>query len=258
MIQTLLCIFVLFASQQAMAQQTTPDDPVMAAPATSGFSDHYVGDLGIGAFKPDQAVLGKKNTAIARPYIYGDYGRFFGRLDTFGIKTLKLGDGYLEFTTRISYDGRDATHGLAHRADPILIGVGTYQETPFGAFFLNGFYDVASSHGHFLEAIYAAEFDIGRLVLYPQIGMERRSANYNNYFYGVTSNEALSSGYHTYNAGASNNAILALSAEYPLSKQWIANLSYRRTWLGSGITDSPIVHHNTQNLAIMTVSYRFR
>lgn len=261
MLKPLLCVAFLLQAQQALAQQSAPSDPAVTnSPITSPteLTDHYVGDLGLGAIRMDQNVLGKKATVSPLPYIYGDYGRFFGRLDTFGVKTLQMGDGYLEFSTRVNFDGHDASNGLQRRNNAIPLGIGTYQETPFGAFFLNGFYDVGSSHGSFFEAIYAIELDAGALAIYPQIGAVRQSASYNNYFYGVTSSESAASGYRAYNGSASTNTILALSAEYSFTPTWVANMTFRRTWLGSGITNSPIVNRHIENLGFVTLSYRFK
>eukprot|EP01037_Dinobryon_pediforme_P023661 gene23661-25168_t len=270
MIKPLLCAFSLLISYQAMAEQTAPSDPVLnqqspeadpsAAQPSSALDlpDHYVGDLGLGAYKIDRNFADKKSVLVWKPYIYGDYGRFFGRLDTFGVKTLKLGDGYLEFSTRVNYDGRNAAHGLERRSDAIPLGIGTYQETSYGAFFLNGFYDAGHSHGNFAEAIYATQFNIGKAQFFPQFGLIHQSGNYNNYFYGVTSAESVTSGYHAYNAGASTNLQLGLSAEYPLNEHWVVNLTYRRTKLGDGIADSPIIHRNVEDQTFLALSYRFK
>jgi len=261
MIKPLLCALSLLMLHQAMAQQASPVDTVaneQTLPSPTDLPDHFVGDLGLGAYKLDRNFADKKSLLIWKPYIYGDYGRFFGRLDTFGVKTLKLGDGYLEFSTRINYDGRNAAHGLERRADAVPLGIGTYQETPFGAFFLNQFYDAGHSHGSFTEAIYAGQFNIGHVEFYPQLGLNRNSANYNNYYYGVTPAESVTSGYHAYNARASINPMLALSAEYLLAQNWVTSLTFRRTWLGDGIENSPIINRNTENMAFVAISYRFK
>ena len=42
------------------------------------------------------------------PYLFADYGRFFARVDTFGIKMLPIGNGYLELVGRVSQDGWNA------------------------------------------------------------------------------------------------------------------------------------------------------
>lgn len=249
MIKLLLCALSLLITQQALAQQSPPQQAELP--------DHMVGNLGVGVFNIDRNVLNKSSNTSVLPYAYFDYGRFFARIDTFGIKTAKLGAGYLELAVRASSDYMNAERGLEHRSNAIPVGIGSFQETPFGAFFLNAFYDVNRSHGTLLEAIYAAKFPLGRANMYPQVGIEHRSASYNNYFYGVTSSESAASGFHVYQAGASNNPILALTAEYPLSQNWVTNLTLRRKWLGRAISDSPIANRSFENTAFVAISYRF-
>lgn len=257
MIKPLLCALSLLLTHQAMAQQAS-GSPTQQQPQQQDFPDHISGDLGVGVFRIDRNILGKRAVTPVLPYAYFDYNRFFARLDTFGIKTVKLGAGYLELAARVNFDGMEAQRGLTRRSNSIPLGIGTLQETPFGAFFLNAFYDVNQSHGSLFEAIYAAEFSLGRAHFYPQVGVERRSASYNNYFYGVTSTESAASGFRTYQAGASNNPMLALTAEYPLSQNWVANLTLRRKWLGRAASDSPIVNRNIENMGFLAVSYRFK
>ena len=66
------------------------------AQAQTAFPDRYVGDLGGAAFLKTGVVRGQHTSTLALPYVYGDYGRFFGRIDTFGVKTLAMGWGHLE------------------------------------------------------------------------------------------------------------------------------------------------------------------
>ena len=196
------------------------------------------------------------------PYGFVDYGRFFVRVDTLGIKTVKLGYGYLELSGRVSQEGWRANTaplaGLADRKTPIPLGIGTFQETPYGAFFLNAFVDANKSHGALLDATYAAEFKLGSWSLYPQLGLEYRNAKYNNYFYGVTPAEAAASGYAAYNAGASTTPMLGLAADVPLGGPWVLSLQLRHKWLRPAVHNSPLVSRRAQDTGFIAVSYRFK
>lgn len=248
-----LPLILALCTTGAVAQQATPS-------ATDGavLQDRITGDLGVGAFRLERNLVGKSDHTTVLPYAYFDYGRFFARLDTFGVKTVKIGAGYLEFSTRVSFDGFEAQRGLRRRANPIPLGIGTYQETPYGAFFLNAFYDVNRSHGYFGEAIYAAQVDAGPVSIYPQIGVERRSASYNDYFLGVSASESAASGYREYHAGASTSPLLGLSADMPLVGDWKLNFTWRRRWIGNGAANSPIINHKVEDMALLAVSYHFK
>ena len=144
------------------------------------------------------------------------------REDTLGVKTLPIGWGALELVARVSTEGSDADGpGLSHHSNPQPVGVGTFQETPWGGIFVDAFVDTNSS-GTLLEASYAAQVPLGRLTLYPQVGVERRSARYVAHLYGVSAAEAASRSETAYVPGASTTPLLQLSAELPLVGAWVA------------------------------------
>ena len=247
----LLCTLLLSFAGHACAQQA-------AAASDADLPDHISGDIGPGVFRMERNVLGKSDQTKILPYAYFDYKRFFARLDTFGFKTVKLGAGYLELAARVNFDGMDAERGLNRRSNSVPLGIGTLQETRFGAFFLNAFYDVNKSHGTLFEAVYAAQFDLGRAHFYPQLGVERRSGAYNDYFYGVTASESAASGFREYHAGASTTPMLGLTIEVPLSDTWVANMTFRRKWLGNSISNSPIVNRSAENMGLVAINYHFK
>lgn len=225
--------------------------------------DRLVGDVGGAVYATQTVIRSKTNDTIVLPYLFADYGRFFARIDTFGVKTLPIGYGYLELVGRVSTDGwranTAALGGLTDRRTPVPLGIGTFQQTPYGAFILNAFVDANKSRGSLFEASYLAEFKLGRASIFPQVGLERRSAKYSNYLYGVTTAESLASGYAAYNAGSSTTPILGLGVDVPLGEsQWFINLELRRKWLSSSVYNSPLVARKTQDFGLMALSYRFK
>ena len=90
------------------------------------------------------------------------------------------------------------------------------------------------------------------------LSIERRSARYANYYYGVTAAESLASGYAAYNAGATVTPGLGLAADYALTENWLINLQLRRKWLDSAVTNSPLVVRKTQDSGYIGLSYRFK
>jgi outer membrane protein len=239
----------LLGSQLAYAQ---------AAPLT----DKLVGDVGGAVYGTQSVIRSKGNDTRVLPYGFFDYDRFFARIDTLGVKTLPMGYGYLELVGRVSQDGwradTAALSGLTDRKTPIPLGVGTFQQTPYGAFIVNAFVDANKSHGALFEATYAAEFKLGPVSFYPQVGVEHRTAKYANYLYGVSAAESVASGYAAYSAGASTTPVLALLADVPLNESWVVNLQLRRKWLDSAVTNSPLVGRKTQDMAFVALSYRFK
>ena len=113
------------------------------------------GDIGLGSYYTRSIVRGKTDQADILPYGNFDYGRIFMRIDTLGIKTMKLGYGYLEIAARFSQDGFSTNvnnlHGLGNRQTSIPMGLGTLQITPIGAFYINCFHDINKSRGNLFE-----------------------------------------------------------------------------------------------------------
>jgi hypothetical protein len=91
------------------------------------------GELGLGVYLKRGMVNEVGGSVLVLPYVYGDYGRFFARVDTFGLKTLPLGSGHLELVARVNTKGFDAARtalrGVGDRRNPVPIGVGTMQHT---------------------------------------------------------------------------------------------------------------------------------
>lgn len=220
-----------------------------------------VGDLGLGAFKIQSVARGDDDTLSILPYVFVNYGRAFARLDTLGMKTLPAGYGHLELIARISTDGFDTDvpelEGLKSRSRSMPLGVGTFQRTPAGAVFLHAFHDVNDSGGNLLEAIYSAKFTLGNVSAYPLLGAEYRDAKYVRYYYGVSESESAASGKPQYRPDGALNPIAALHVKIPLTETVNLNLYWRRLWLDSTITDSPIVTRTSKDTGLVAVSYQF-
>jgi len=178
-----------------------------AASARADDAARFVGDLGLGVQRTQAGAPAAPARTRALPYAYGDYGPLFVREDTFGVKLAPVGWGALEAVGRVSTEGTAADGpGLAHRSNPRPLGLGTFQETPWGGVFVDAFVDTVSG-GTLLEASYAAELPLGPLKMYPQVGVTRRSARYEAHLFDVHA--------------ASTTPVLQLSGEWPVAAHWV-------------------------------------
>ncbi len=234
---------------------------VATAAGAEEFSDRIKGDVGVAVYGSTNPVKGDGNTLLPLPYLYFDYGRYFARFDTFGYKTVPLGYGHLELVGRINLDGYQTNtpslQGLSGRQNSLPLGIGTFQETPIGGFFLNAFYDVHQSHSRLYELIYAAELSVGESEVYPMLGIEHFSARYTRYFYGVTPAEAATSRFTAYEPKATTTPMLGFVWEIPVEGHWNANLYMLRRWLGPAIRQSPLVNTRLQDEAFISLSYHY-
>lgn len=206
------------------------------------------GDIGAGIDAAPTAARARSRQTTAVPYLNIDDGPLFARIDTFGVKLAPVGAGSVEVLTRVLSDGYTPLDGAApRRHDSLPLGLGTLQVTPAGAFMLNVYRDAGKSKGRLADLMYAAEIDAGALALYPQAGLEYRSAAYVRYFDGTPS----------YRPGAANNPFAALFAEVHLAGHWYVNGNLRRNWLGKSIQDSPLVRRARVDAGLLALSYRF-
>jgi outer membrane protein len=222
---------------------------------------HIDGDIGLGRYSTRSIIHGKTDQDSFLPYGNFDYGRMFMRIDTLGIKTMKLGYGYLEIAGRFSQDGFNSDvinlHGLNNRQTSIPLGLGTLQITSSGAFFINAFHDINKSKGNLFEAIYVAELDNPDVTFYPMVGAEYQSKEYVRYYYGISAQEAAISQYAAYLPTGAFNPLLGLLVDARLTEKLHLNFYLRRNWLGNTIQSSPIVGESTMDTGFVALSYRF-
>lgn len=219
------------------------------------------GDVGVAVYASNNPVRTDGDTLIVVPFTYFDYGAAFARFDTFGVKLLPLGYGHLELLGRINFDGyrtdNPVLRGLHRRRSSLPLGLGTFQETPWGGVFLNAFHDVRSSYGDLFEVIYVAQFEIGDKTVYPIAGVERLSAAYTRYYYGVSAAESTSSRYASYVPAATNTPMLGMTLEIPFDAHWSTDIYLLRRWLGPAITHSPLVDKRVQDEAFVSFSRHY-
>jgi outer membrane protein len=228
------------------------------AHAQSDDAAHWSGDIGVSVERTQASAPGASARTWVLPYAYGDIGRAFVREDTLGVKLVPAGWGALELVARISTEGSDADGpGLPHRSNPRPVGVGTFQETPWGGFFADAFVDT-NSGGTLLEASYAAEVPLGPVTFYPQAGVERRSARYVAHLYGVPAAEAAATGETPYVLGASTTPLLQLSAEFPLVGSWVALAHAQVEPFDHAVRDSPRVDTRSRASALIALAWRFK
>jgi outer membrane protein len=241
----------LLAGAPAAAQTAAPPVP----------ADRLVGELGLGLYARTEVVRDTGTSTMLLPYVYADWGRFFARVDTLGAKIVPLGLGHLELVARISTEGWDADRpslrGLSDRDNPLPVGIGTMQRTAYGALFLYAMHDLRSG-GNYLEATWGSRFDLGRVALYPLLGLEHRTGGYVRHLYGVSVAESAASGQAAYSPGASTVPMVGLAATVPISGPWAVQLQWRHRWLDDAIRRSPIVATGSLDSGHVALTYEFK
>ncbi len=225
--------------------------------------DRIVGDIGAAVYTSNLHIGTEGTQSLVLPYAFFDYQRFFVRIDEVGIKTFKMGYGYLEVIGKINLDTykvKSPFNGTSiNRSDPIPLGLGTFQETPIGGFFVNAYHDFGKSKGALYELLYFAELETyKKIVVYPQVGVERQSSQYANYYYGINPGESQLTGYNAYSTPATNNLLAGVMMEIPVVDSWYVNIYGKRKWMGNGINNSPVMNRSFQDNVFLALAYRFK
>ena len=231
-----------------------------AAPAAAQAGDRFVGELGAGVFAAQSIARGHDTALTVMPYVYGEYGRWFGRVDTFGFRVLPLGSGHLEMVARFSTEGfkadRPPLTGLRNRSNPTPLGLGTAQSLPFGRLFVYAMHD-PSSGGALLEATLGTRVQVGALKLYPLAGVEHRTRAWVDHLYGLSAAESAATGRRAYAAPASTMAVTGLALSWPLGARVSLEGQWRYHWLDDAITKSPLAARDGQHRAYLVLTQRF-
>lgn len=190
--------------------------------------------------------------ATMSSYLNPEHGRWLARIDTFGVQCLPLGDGHVEAVVQIRSDGHQASaqHG---RANSSPVGLGTMQITPVGAFGLQLLHDFGPSRGNVIQARYLAEFPIGRIRIYPELGAEYQDRRY-VYYYSGGAPERSQTGQAAHSA---LNPYVGAMVEMPLHSHWIVNLYLRRRFLDETGTDTTAATSRRPTDTLAALAYRF-
>lgn len=228
--------------------------------SSAALAEGYTGDLGLGAFSHQGTYRGESAQTDVLPYVYGEWGDFFGRVDTFGYRVMPMGKGFLEVGTRIVQDEMDSNRlkraGVRDRDNSLMLGVSTFQITSLGAISMSLMQDVGDSKGQLLDVSWIGAFKpTAWLSVYPELGLEIMSGKYADYYYGVKAGEG---GYEAYKAGTALNPYFAIHAGMPLAEDWNLALTIRNKALSEEISDSPIVTRTARWNTYAAVSYDFK
>ena len=120
-------------------------------------------------------------------------------------------------------------------------GVELLSDGRWGFLQLNAFHDISNTHnGYELDFDYGLGFRAGLWYFRPSFGLSYKSADLNNYYWGVRPEES-SEALPAYEAGAGVNARMRLRASYHFSRNWMLTLSAEYERLNDEAAGSPIV-----------------
>ena len=127
----------------------------------------------------------------------------------------------------------------------------------WGALQLSAFHDVSGTHeGYELYANYSFGWRRQRLYIEPSLGLSYKSADLNDYYWGVTPDEAGLVAFD-YEADAGINWHARFMVGYQLDKRWAVSLVTEYERLNDEAAASPIVESDSVLGWFAGLSYRF-
>ncbi|MDH4125675.1 MAG: MipA/OmpV family protein [Gammaproteobacteria bacterium] len=219
------------------------DIPIVVDLDIAWFGEHFFfdnGDLGL-TFADNSAFTASVITRINSDRV------FFGNTDTRFVVFDSTG-APLAVPTLFKPPDRDYA---------IELGVEMLTGGDWGAMQLTAFHDISGTHkGYELYADYSFGWRQQRLYVGPSFGLSYKSAELNNYYWGVTPEEAGTVAF-PYEAGAGFNWHARLMIGYQLDKRWAVSLVAEYEHLNDEASASPIVATNRVLGWFAGASYRF-
>jgi len=161
------------------------------------------------------------------------------------------------------YDADDSSDldGMSDRRNSLDLGAELWLENSWGNFGLDWVVDALGQHDGYEAGLsyvipFRGAFGMKKLGLRPMLGFNWRSENLNNYYYGVRTKEATAIR-TPYKSGSSVNPYAGVTLDYQLAERWSIFSLFTNEWLGTEITDSPIVDQDSKISVILGLLYRF-
>jgi len=219
------------------------DIPIIVDLDIAWFGDRWFfdnGDLGLTVADNDAMTV----SLVAR--VNSDRV-FFGNTDTRFV-TFDLAGAPLAEAVEFEVPDRDYA---------VELGVEMLTDGSWGALQFSAFHDISNTHeGYELYADYSYGWRDQRLYIEPSIGASYKSADLNNYYWGVTDDEA-DFVVAPYEAAAGLNWHARLMVGYQLSNHWGLSLVAEYEHINEEAAASPIVEEGEVLGYFAGVVYRF-
>lgn len=116
---------------------------------------------------------------------------------------------------------------------------------------------LGNSDGVVADVGYLYPIHSGNWTVVPGIGVTWNSSDQNNYYYGISHDESVRSGYSEYSADDSWNPWLELAMKYQINENWHVSGLVRAVSLSNNISGSPMVDNDLSTQAVLGVAYDF-
>lgn len=218
--------------------------------------------LGAGPYVQSQPYIGADAKILPSPVVFFDNHLFYVRWARVGMYLYGQQDWAVSITAQpnpYGYQASDspALAGMADRNSSWEGGFSLGGENDLGFAELTWFHDLLdNSNGTKVRLELGKFIETGRWTMSPSVLAIWLSGDFNNYYYGVTADEATASR-PAYTAGAGLDLAAQTYVMYDINKRWHILGNLRADYLASAITDSPIVDQDWIISGMISILYSF-
>ena len=205
-----------------------------------------------------------ENEIRVLPGLFYDNNKVYARGAQAGAYLINDGTNQLAATLQLSGnsfdpdDANGALQGLDERKLSADAGLSYQRRTAIGGLRAQYTTDVLDrSGGNSGRLSYIGRVSKNKLTVYPSIGFEYHDTDYNNYYYGVSSEESARTGIVAYESNSSLNPYVNVSANYDFSNKWAGFFNQSLSYLPNEQYDSPMVDSRTESTTTLGLLYKF-
>ena len=218
--------------------------------------------LGVGVAMQKPPQEGTDTQVVALPFPSYEGERLSLGFGTIGYALTRSERVRFAVEGQLRFDGYDpdesyALAGLEKRDLTLDAGFSLTVMDDWGVASFKVMADALGVHdGYEISASYQYPLQFERWTLIPSIGLNMPSAELVEYYYGVEPAE-VTNDRPAYSGKSVVNVTAGLGAMYALTENWEIVGGAEYTFLGDGITDSPIIAENSEVIAYTAFVYRF-
>lgn len=208
-----------------------------------------------------QSYKGKQIETSVLPTAFYDGELFYAEGDQAGLNVYR--DAQNKLRLYAYYDGTmyhpsGSLSQLDERKWSVLVGTSYMYTSNYGAFKFSAAQDILSrSRGAIANVSYLAAWETGPWTLYPEFGLQWNSSKYNQYYFGVSSDESKRSGVERYQLGSGVYPYASLAIDYELNKYWNIYTTYKVNFLSNDQYQSPMSKKHIEFEPGFGVNYTF-
>ena len=220
--------------------------------------------LGAGLYTQTQPYKNVNDLLLPSPVIFYEYSLFYIRWTRFG--AYFLGEKNENYSWGLSLTAQPRTYGyessdiigMKEKKDSWEGGLALSAKSGNSWLEITALTDLLNSETRWvINAEVGYDFKISKFSFYPSAILTYQSLAFNDYYYGVSKNEAISSGLQEYHADAGVSFALQTYVEYPLTNKLSTLLNIKASEISQNSYKSPIVAKKQIYSGLVSLIYTF-